>query len=787
MKIFNFIQGKLIWLLLCLLVVHLTLFTLLNATPQSTALASNAFSNNSQVKLNGTLQPSEWGEPHRQVSNEPDTMRMVVAGSNLPTTNQMSGSKVEAPLDQVIRFAVIGDFGTGSSDEAAVAALVDSWNPDFVITTGDNNYPDGEADTMDEHVGQYYSQFIGNYQGAYGSGSPTNRFWPSLGNHDWHSISCTGNSCDGAYFDYFTLPNNERYYDVDMGLVHLFALDSDSKEPDGRNSNSIQANWFQNKTAASSSCYNMVFFHHPPYSSGWHGSNDSLQWPFTAWRADAVFGGHDHLYERLDVGGIPYFVNGAGGAGLYDFDNQDNLPPEATSVVRYNEAHGAMLVTATSTEISYQFYNTSGTLIDNHTVAKDCTAVTPATLFFNPAADAYVNESTPDTNFGTTTKLEIDLQPDEESFIRFNVTGVTGTIQSATLRLFATNTSSNGPAVYDTSNSWSETEITWNNRPLPVTGIIANVDSMESGGWVEYDVTSYVNANGSYNFALLAESLDGATFSSREDANQPELILTFIPESTATATPSSATLTPTTIPPTPTAVLTTLNFEPSADMYVAEAAPDDNFGTATILEIDKSPDEASYLRFVVSGATAPIQNATLRLFSTNSSTNGPAVYGTDNSWSETETTWNDRPPSTTGVIADVEAMGADTWIEYDVTAHVNGDGIYNFVLLADSVDGATFSAREGSAPAQLVLTLNSESTPTATATSIAPTQRSIFLAFVASADAFVYETAADNNFCLSTRPDVDKSPNLPDNTNGTAFSSREGGTPPKLILTPVSH
>lgn len=276
------------------------------------------------------------------------------------------------PPDATIRFAVIGDYGNNNPDEARVATLVRGWNPDFVITTGDNNYPDGEATTIDDNIGQYYGQFIGSYQGAYGTGSPANRFWPSLGNHDWHTITCTGNSCDGAYFDYFNLPNNERYYEIDLGLVHLFALDSESTEPDGRKQNSIQAEWLLNQLDTSTSCYNIVYFHHAPYSSGRHGSNAAMQWPFARWGADAVLAGHEHLYERLDVSGTPYFVNGAGGRVLYNFDNVGNLPPEASSIVRYNQDYGAMLVTATSIDITYQFYSADGVLIDDYTMRKDC-------------------------------------------------------------------------------------------------------------------------------------------------------------------------------------------------------------------------------------------------------------------------------------------------------------------------------------------------------------------------------------------------------------------------------
>ena len=144
--------------------------------------------------------------------------------------------------EESIRFAIIGDYDNGSDNEAKVASLVIGWNPELILTTGDNNYPDGTAETIDKNIGQFYSQFIGNYQGNYGTGSDTNGFWPSLGNHDWHSINCDTTECTGPYFDYFTLPGNERYYDVNLGLVHIYAINSVSQEPDGNNMYSTSAN-----------------------------------------------------------------------------------------------------------------------------------------------------------------------------------------------------------------------------------------------------------------------------------------------------------------------------------------------------------------------------------------------------------------------------------------------------------------------------------------------------------------------------------------------------------------
>src|SRR5690349_12182306 len=100
------------------------------------------------------------------------------------------------------QFAVIGDYGFDGPNEAAVAALVKSWDPAFVITVGDNNYDSGSASTIDANIGKHYHEFIGNYAGAYQPGSATNRFFPALGNHDWATAGAQ------PYLNYFTLPGN---------------------------------------------------------------------------------------------------------------------------------------------------------------------------------------------------------------------------------------------------------------------------------------------------------------------------------------------------------------------------------------------------------------------------------------------------------------------------------------------------------------------------------------------------------------------------------------------------
>src|SRR5207249_4527738 len=72
------------------------------------------------------------------------------------------------PSGGTAHFAVIGDFGSAGAFEQSVASLVQSWNPAFIVSVGDNNYEFGGADTIDQNIGQYYSSYISPYKGTYG-------------------------------------------------------------------------------------------------------------------------------------------------------------------------------------------------------------------------------------------------------------------------------------------------------------------------------------------------------------------------------------------------------------------------------------------------------------------------------------------------------------------------------------------------------------------------------------------------------------------------------------------
>lgn len=163
-------------------------------------------------------------------------------------------------------------------------------------------------------------------------------------------------------------------------------------------------------------------------------------------------------------------------------------------------------------------------------------------LTFITEADALVKQSNPDTNYGDAPTLQVDGSSGEmeESFIRFTVSGVSGTVRSARLRVFGTtNGSKNGPALYSTGNSWTETEINWNNRLAPTSIAIDNKGGISRETWVEYDVTPLVTGNGAFSFVLAADSDDGVIFSSGQGSQPPELVVTFSDSVLPTATPTS--------------------------------------------------------------------------------------------------------------------------------------------------------------------------------------------------------------------------------------------------------
>ncbi len=199
-----------------------------------------------------------------------------------------------------VSFAVIGDSGTGKEGQYAVArqmkAARDKNRFEFVLMLGDNIYSNGAAKN-------FKKKFELPYQALLNDGV---KFYASLGNHDVRS----GLNAQINY-DKFNM-GGQRYYSFTKGEVEFFALDSTKMDE-------AQRAWLEDKLKASQARWKVVFCHHPLYSSAKrHGSEINLRATleplFVRYQVNAVFSGHDHVYERIKPQqGVQYFVEGASG------------------------------------------------------------------------------------------------------------------------------------------------------------------------------------------------------------------------------------------------------------------------------------------------------------------------------------------------------------------------------------------------------------------------------------------------------------------------------------------
>ena len=396
-----------------------------------------------------------------------------------------------------LTFTTLGDYGVNNEYEAAVASMVDSWNPDLILALGDNYYLEAGgtgSETYDLAVGKYYCRFLKDITTT-GTACPVgqssiNRFFPALGDHDYDDAGKTEENLPGTYLDYFHLPgdgytsssNNERYYDFVSGPVHFFivnSLDRDGFEPDGATSTSIQGEWLRTQLGASTSTWNVVVVHNPPYSSGTkHGSRVRMQWPFAQWGADVVFSGDEHNYERIMRDGIVYFVNGLGGAWPYPFGE-----PVEGSAALYNASNGAQRVTVTNSSMTFEFYSFDGILRDTYTITVPHNTATPSPMPVSNGWQSPADQVSAKSNAGDNNGYELnptyafandglaamdidsgtspstscgDAGVDKHRFYAYNLSlPVDATVQGIELRLEANADSSVGAPKLCVSLSWN--------------------------------------------------------------------------------------------------------------------------------------------------------------------------------------------------------------------------------------------------------------------------------------------------------------------------------------------
>ncbi|MFN8285808.1 MAG: metallophosphoesterase [Chitinophagales bacterium] len=292
----------------------------------------------------------------------PFLLLLISSCAKLPVDVYLDSHSVHIPADSVT-FAVIGDYGTGEAPEAQVADMVKSWNPEFIVTVGDNNYPLGSNGTIQHNIGDYYGDFIYNPDAPQNmrctgraNDEKLNRFFPAPGNHDNYAVPALQ-----PYIDYFTLPGDERNYEFSWGPVQFFSINT-KVNGDISCCESVESKWLANTIATTNYPFRFVYFHHPPYSVSQHGSSTAMRWPFEAMGVDVVLGGHEHVYERINPVGnnkTVYLVCGNSGRSELYSCNANPLDPNAYNVICDNQHYGALKVRATSTRVIIEYFTTA--------------------------------------------------------------------------------------------------------------------------------------------------------------------------------------------------------------------------------------------------------------------------------------------------------------------------------------------------------------------------------------------------------------------------------------------
>jgi hypothetical protein len=260
------------------------------------------------------------------------------------STASRNGSDLTLPLEnKSVRFAVIGDSGTGEAAQFEVAQKMESYRKavgfDFVLMLGDNIYGGHSA-------GDFERKFEQPYKPLLDAGV---KFYASLGNHD--------DPNEERLYKPFNM-NGERYYNFKKGNVEFFALDSTYMDP-------RQLDWLEKGLRNSSADWKICFFHHPLYSDGkFHGPDTNLRSQlaplFLKYGVNVVLSGHEHVYERIKPEqGIYYFVLGNSGQL-----RMHNLRPSSDMQTGLDTDQGFMLVEISHDKLYFQTISRAGKTVD---------------------------------------------------------------------------------------------------------------------------------------------------------------------------------------------------------------------------------------------------------------------------------------------------------------------------------------------------------------------------------------------------------------------------------------
>jgi 3',5'-cyclic AMP phosphodiesterase CpdA len=263
------------------------------------------------------------------------------------------------PVQKPAVVVAAGDIAVCRTEgDEATAKLVEGIEGATVLTLGDNAYPDGSAEDLEECYEPTWGQF-------------KNRTKPVPGNHEYHTEGAS------AYFDYFGKAAgdpDEGYYSYELGSWHIVALNSNCGEAEIRCSpSSTQVRWLEEDLAANADeeggC-TLAYMHHPRFSSGEeHGSYETIEPMWEALYeagAEVVLSGHEHNYERFapqdpsgkadPERGIRQFVVGTGG-GASDYPILEPLP---NSEVQNDETYGVLKLTLRPKGYEWRYLSAEG-------------------------------------------------------------------------------------------------------------------------------------------------------------------------------------------------------------------------------------------------------------------------------------------------------------------------------------------------------------------------------------------------------------------------------------------
>ena len=254
-----------------------------------------------------------------------------------------------SPVNDKIRFAVIGDWGTGDQNQFGIASQMLAAHQrspfDFIISAGDNVYPNGSGRYFARHFEEPFSSLLKDRV----------KFYSVLGNHD-----VDAGRQDQRQYPLFNM-GGENYYKIERGngMADFFMLDS-------TDFGATQANWLESSLRESKAKWKIAVFHHPIYSSGQHGSaiglRKRLEPLFTRYGVNVAFSGHDHIYERTKLQqGIQYFVSGAGGkVRRGDVDRGSGL-----SAASFDDDNHFMVIEIGDKQVSFEAISETGAIVDN--------------------------------------------------------------------------------------------------------------------------------------------------------------------------------------------------------------------------------------------------------------------------------------------------------------------------------------------------------------------------------------------------------------------------------------